>query len=251
MLNHETIWAAIDALAERNGLTPSALARKAGLDPTAFNPSKRRSADGRARWLSMESIAKVLDATGASLEEFTAAVNNPLSRLVPPGSRGVTGKASNHLALARQVPLLGFAQAGVGGFFEDGGYPAGSGWDEIDLPALEEDGSYALEVQGDSQPCQKGQQEDGEKQRRPTIVHSFFLNTTSLTIVNRIGARVTGSGSADSVVIRTTTLVGSVRESGTNIGSGLPSPSLSFVTPTARISNDPLASRRHSMRSSM
>ncbi len=150
MLNHETIWAAIDALAERNGLTPSALARKAGLDPTAFNPSKRSSADGRARWLSMESIAKVLDATGASLEEFTAAVNNPLSRLVPPGSRGVTGKASNHLALARQVPLLGFAQAGVGGFFEDGGYPAGSGWDEIDLPALEEDGSYALEVQGDS-----------------------------------------------------------------------------------------------------
>jgi phage repressor protein C with HTH and peptisase S24 domain len=150
MLNHKTIWAAIDALAERNGLTPSGLARKAGLDPTAFNPSKRSSTDGRARWPSTESLAKVLDATGASLEEFTAAVNNPLSRLVPPGSRGVTGKASNHLALARQVPLLGFAQAGVGGFFEDGGYPAGSGWDEIDLPALEEDGSYALEVQGDS-----------------------------------------------------------------------------------------------------
>jgi len=150
MLKHETIWAAIDALAERNGLTPSALARKAGLDPTAFNPSKRSSADGRARWPSTESIAKVLDATGASLEEFTAAVNNPLSRLVPPGSRGVAGKAGIHLALARQVPLLGFAQAGVGGFFEDGGYPAGSGWDEIDLPALEEDGSYALEVQGDS-----------------------------------------------------------------------------------------------------
>jgi phage repressor protein C with HTH and peptisase S24 domain len=149
-LKHETIWAAIDALAERNGLSPSALARKAGLDPTAFNPSKRSSADGRARWPSTESIAKVLAATGASLEEFTAAVNNPLSRLVPPGARGVTGKADNRLALARHVPLLGFAQAGVGGFFEDGGYPAGSGWDEIDLPSLEEDGSYALEVQGDS-----------------------------------------------------------------------------------------------------
>ena len=150
MLNHETIWAAIDALAERHGLTPSALARKAGLDPTAFNPSKRSSADGRARWPSTESIAKVLDATGASLEEFTAAVNNPLSRLVPPGTRGVVNTTGKHLALARQVPLLGFAQAGVGGFFEDGGYPAGSGWDEINLPALEEDGSYALEVQGDS-----------------------------------------------------------------------------------------------------
>ncbi len=150
MLNHETIWAAIDALAERNGLTPSALARKAGLDPTAFNPSKRRSADGRARWPSTESIAKVLDATGASLEEFTAAINDPLSRLLPPGSRGVAGKAGNHMAAARQVPLLGFAQAGVGGFFEDGGFPAGNGWEEIDLPTLGEDGSYALEVQGDS-----------------------------------------------------------------------------------------------------
>ncbi len=147
MLKHESIWAAIDALAERNGLTPSALARKAGLDPTAFNPSKRKSADGRARWPSTESIAKVLDATGASLEEFTAAVTNPLSRLVPPGSPGVAGR---DIPLARQVPVIGFAQAGVGGFFEDGGYPAGSGWDEIDLPSLQDDGSYALEVQGDS-----------------------------------------------------------------------------------------------------
>jgi len=153
MLNHETIWAAIDSLAERNGLTPSALARKAGLDPTAFNPSKRRSADGRARWPSTESLAKVLDATGASLEEFTAAVNNPLSRLVPPGAPVKGGKAGltgTDFSQARQVPLLGFAQAGAGGFFEDGGYPTGSGWDEIDLPALEEDGSFALEVQGDS-----------------------------------------------------------------------------------------------------
>jgi phage repressor protein C with HTH and peptisase S24 domain len=147
MLNHKTIWAAIDALAERNGLTPSGLARKAGLDPTAFNPSKRSSTDGRARWPSTESLAKVLDATGASLEEFTAAVNNPLSRLVPPGAPVMAGK---DFSPTRQVPLLGFAQAGVGGFFEDGGYPAGGGWDEIDLPALEEDGSYALEVQGDS-----------------------------------------------------------------------------------------------------
>jgi len=49
MLNHETIWAAIDSLAERNGLTSSALARNACLDPTAFNPPKRRSPDGCAR----------------------------------------------------------------------------------------------------------------------------------------------------------------------------------------------------------
>ncbi len=34
----------------------------------------------------------------------------------------------------RQVPLLGLAQAGAGGFFDDGGFPAGQGWDEVDIP---------------------------------------------------------------------------------------------------------------------
>ena len=48
------------------------------------------------------------------------------------------------------VPLLGFAQAGAGGFFDDGGFPAGQGFDTIDLPAGPEEGSYALKVQGDS-----------------------------------------------------------------------------------------------------
>ncbi|MCB1428220.1 MAG: helix-turn-helix transcriptional regulator, partial [Nitratireductor sp.] len=36
MLSHEGVWAAIDALAERHGMTASALARAAGLDPTSF-----------------------------------------------------------------------------------------------------------------------------------------------------------------------------------------------------------------------
>ena len=63
MLSHETVWSAIDLLARRNGLTPSGLARQAGLDPTTFNPSKRTAADGRPRWPSMESIAKIIGAT--------------------------------------------------------------------------------------------------------------------------------------------------------------------------------------------
>ena len=62
MLSHEQIWGALDRLAERHDLTPSGLARRAGLDPTSFNKSKRLSADGRLRWPSTESIAKVLDA---------------------------------------------------------------------------------------------------------------------------------------------------------------------------------------------
>ena len=72
MFSHDRIWAAIDALAERNRLSPSGLARRAGLDPTSFNKSKRQGVDGRQRWPSTESIAKVLDATGASIDEYPA-----------------------------------------------------------------------------------------------------------------------------------------------------------------------------------
>ncbi|MGE0702015.1 MAG: helix-turn-helix transcriptional regulator [Hyphomicrobiaceae bacterium] len=71
-LTHEWIWQAIDTLATRQGLTPSALARQAGLDPTTFNRSKRLTPEGRPRWPSTESIAKVLEATGTSLDEFAS-----------------------------------------------------------------------------------------------------------------------------------------------------------------------------------
>ncbi len=54
MLSHERVWAAIDALAERHSLSASGLAKRAGLDSTAFNKSKRRSNDGRPRWPSTE-----------------------------------------------------------------------------------------------------------------------------------------------------------------------------------------------------
>ncbi len=64
MLSHDQIWGAIDALAERYRMSPSGLAKRAGLDPTTFNRSKRVGADGRERWPSTESLAKVLAATG-------------------------------------------------------------------------------------------------------------------------------------------------------------------------------------------
>ncbi|WP_337232551.1 hypothetical protein, partial [Vibrio cholerae] len=68
---HESVWAAIDALAERHSLSASGLARRAGLDPTTFNKSKRYASDGRARWPSTESLAKVMEATGSTFDEFT------------------------------------------------------------------------------------------------------------------------------------------------------------------------------------
>ena len=67
-MKHEDIWRAIDALAAENGLSASGLAKKAGLDPTTFNKSKRRTPDGHERWPGTESVSKILNATGASLE---------------------------------------------------------------------------------------------------------------------------------------------------------------------------------------
>lgn len=135
MLTHSKVWNAIDALARRYGLSPSGLAKRAGLDATAFNRSKRVTGEGRARWPTTESLAKVLDATGASLEDFVA--------LVGAAPRG-------RQKLAQPIPLIGLTQAGAGGFFDDGGFPVGGGWDQIRFPKVEDDNAYALEVSGDS-----------------------------------------------------------------------------------------------------
>ncbi|MEZ5852125.1 MAG: S24 family peptidase [Hyphomicrobiaceae bacterium] len=80
-LTHAWIWQAIDTLASRKGLSPSGLAKLADLDPTTFNPSKRFTPEGRPRWPSTESIAKILAATQTSLDEF-AEINDR----VAPGS---------------------------------------------------------------------------------------------------------------------------------------------------------------------
>lgn len=136
MLSHHQIWSAIDALAARKSLSASGLARRAGLDPTTFNKSKRIGNDGRLRWPNTESISKVLDATGSTIEEFVALV------------RG--SDAGDVRYRTRPVPLIGFAQAGVGGFFDDGGFPVGTGWDEVAFPDVADEHAYALEVAGDS-----------------------------------------------------------------------------------------------------
>jgi phage repressor protein C with HTH and peptisase S24 domain len=135
MLTHNQIWGAIDALAARHGLSPSGLAKLAGLDPTTFNKSKRGGANGKLRWPSTESVSKVLRATGASLDEFVSLVARE-------------GAATR--SYARRVPLIGMAQAGSSGYFDDAGFPAGAGWDEIPFPELADEHAYALEITGES-----------------------------------------------------------------------------------------------------
>jgi len=136
MLTHAQVWSAIDRLAARAGLSASGLARRAGLDPTTFNKSKRVTPQGRARWPSTESIAKALAATGTPVETFVALIQS--------------GEGGSAAAATRPVPLLGFAEAGAGGYFDDGGFPAGEGWDEIAFPAVNDEHAFALEISGQS-----------------------------------------------------------------------------------------------------
>jgi phage repressor protein C with HTH and peptisase S24 domain len=132
MLTHAQVWSAIDRLAERAGLSASGLARRAGLDPTTFNKSKRVTPQGRSRWPSTESIAKALTATSTPFDIFVTLIEQ------------------SGAAAARAVPLLGFAEASSGGYFDDGGFPAGEGWDEIAFPSVNDEHAYALEVSGQS-----------------------------------------------------------------------------------------------------
>jgi phage repressor protein C with HTH and peptisase S24 domain len=132
MLSHSQIWTALDRLAARSGLSPSGLAKKSGLDPTTFNKSKRITPDGRPRWPSTESVAKALDATTTTIDTFV--------QLIGDAGRTVT----------QAVPLIGFAEAGAGGYFDDGGLPVGRGWDEIAFPSVNDEHAYALEISGDS-----------------------------------------------------------------------------------------------------
>ena len=116
MFKHGDIWDAVDRLAAEYHLSASGLAKKAGLDPTTFNKSKRHTRDGKPRWPSTESIAKILAATGSGLSEFVGYIGG----------------------------------GGSSGMQRIGGYPVGSGWDEIIFPNVNDPTAYALEISGDS-----------------------------------------------------------------------------------------------------
>lgn len=131
-LSHSQLWNAIDGLARREGLTASGLARRAGLDATSFNPSKRfgPGTPPRPRWPSTESLTRILHATGVSLGDFATLARDATERPLT-------------------IPLLGMAQAGSDGFFDNTGLPTGEGWDQTELPRPSET-LLSLRISGDS-----------------------------------------------------------------------------------------------------
>jgi phage repressor protein C with HTH and peptisase S24 domain len=142
MIGHQDIWRGIDRLAAAHGYSASGLAKKAGLDPTSFNKSKRHSPEGKPRWPSTESLSKILAVTGAAMSDFIALT----------GVEDHGGAASQPQAPAGKMPVIGFAQAGRAGYFDEDGYPAGEGWDEIDFPAAGQKNArcFALQISGES-----------------------------------------------------------------------------------------------------
>ena len=137
MLTHQDIWAALDQLAVKFSMSPSALARQAGLDPTTFNKSKRSAADGKPRWPSTESLSKVLNVLGVNFEDFAALANH---RKVARFGQG----------MGTNIPLIGLSQASQNGFFNDDGFPIGEEWDAVRVPGLRDDNVYALQISGEA-----------------------------------------------------------------------------------------------------
>jgi len=133
MLRHKDIWAGIDKLAASAGFSPSGLARRAGLDPTSFNVSKRINLQGKPRWPTTKSISKILDTTHTTLADFVTLVGQN------------AGAKQGH-----SYPVIGLTKAGRSGFFDDAGYPAGNGWTDIEGPDIGDESAYALEIKGNS-----------------------------------------------------------------------------------------------------
>ena len=70
--NPAAVWWIIDQVAQKKGMSASALAIKARLDPTALNPSKRFNKVGKPRSLGTDTLGKILAAGDTEPEEFTA-----------------------------------------------------------------------------------------------------------------------------------------------------------------------------------
>ena len=133
MLRHADVWAAIDALARHYGLSASGLARRAGLDPTTFNKSKRVTRDGKPRWPSTESLSKILRATGATIEDFVAFIKN-----------------DHGGGLSRRLPVVIIGRAGDPALFDEAGRPQRGLWEECLFPELGDPHAYAVEIEGDA-----------------------------------------------------------------------------------------------------
>jgi len=146
MLQHGDVWRGIDRLAAKHGLSASGLARRAGLDPTAFNPSKRITREGRPRWPSTESVAKILAVTGETFGSFVQ-----LTGAAGSGSgsfdEGLGGRMISRTA-ARALPIIALDRLGEADCFSADGQPKGESWGRMSFGSVSDRGAFAIEISG-------------------------------------------------------------------------------------------------------
>jgi phage repressor protein C with HTH and peptisase S24 domain len=136
MLSHKQVWEGIDRLAAANGLSASGLAKRAGLDPTTFNKSKRITKQGKPRWPSTESLSKILEATSTPMRGFVELID----------AAGQGRRAS------QRIRCVSLTQVEQGGGVDATGFPVGGKLDEIDFPAIDDEHVYIVELDRDLAP---------------------------------------------------------------------------------------------------
>ncbi len=147
MLQHGDVWRGIDRLAAKHGLSASGLARRAGLDPTAFNPSKRITVKagrvGRAR----ESVAKILAVTGESFSSFvqlTGAAGSGTSATTMRSAPAAWRPARRHAPCRSSR----WSVLSEGECFSNDGQPKGEGWGRMSFGTINDRGAFAIEISG-------------------------------------------------------------------------------------------------------
>jgi phage repressor protein C with HTH and peptisase S24 domain len=120
------LWNALDHLAAENGLSPSGLARQAGLDPTALNPSRRQTPDGHFRLPRLETLLALLAATDTSLSAFARMTESQVithDQDMEPPERG-----------SSRLPVVPFSGLDATGLFDHAHIPVVRFWSRVASP---------------------------------------------------------------------------------------------------------------------
>jgi phage repressor protein C with HTH and peptisase S24 domain len=133
MLTHRQIWDGIDQLAAKNGLSASGLAKRAGLDPTTFNKSKRTTKQGKPRWPSTESLSKILEATGTAMRDFVDLMTD------------TAGARRTH----EKLKYLSLAQVEQGAGLDAAGFPIPGKVEEVEFPGIDDEHAFIVEFDRD------------------------------------------------------------------------------------------------------